>query len=88
MKRVLTPLASQKTRKKKAAIALARKLAVIAWAMLRDEEDWEPGKMIEVTESYGGKLPLDKEAFQAMAKKESRHKRFEPIKWLEPCMDN
>ncbi len=26
----------QKTRKKKAAVALARKLAVIAWAMLRD----------------------------------------------------
>ncbi len=31
----------QKTRKKKAAIALARKIAVIAWAMLRDEKDWD-----------------------------------------------
>ena len=32
----------QKTRKKKAAIALARKIAVLAWAMLRDEKDWAP----------------------------------------------
>ncbi|WP_419188479.1 transposase [Stieleria bergensis] len=35
----------QKTRKKKAGIALARKIAVIAWAMLRDEKDWEPKRM-------------------------------------------
>jgi transposase len=46
----------QKTRKKKAGIALARKIAVIAWAMLRDEKDWNPKRMIEVTESYG-KMP-------------------------------
>ncbi|MCA9136548.1 MAG: IS110 family transposase [Planctomycetales bacterium] len=42
----------QKTRKKKAGIVLARKITVIAWAMLRDEKDWEPKRMIEVTESY------------------------------------
>lgn len=35
----------QKTRKKKAAIALARKIAVVAWAMLRDEQDWDPSIM-------------------------------------------
>jgi len=34
----------QKTRKKKAAIALARKIAVVAWAMLRDKTSWAPGK--------------------------------------------
>ncbi len=34
----------QKTRKKKAAIALARKIAVVAWAMLRDKTSWDPGK--------------------------------------------
>ena len=65
----------QKTRKKKAAVALARKLAVIAWAMLRDERDWEPNKMIEVTKSFGGKLPMDEEALRNMPKKECRHKR-------------
>ena len=65
----------QKTRRKKAAIALARKLAVIAWAMLRDEMDWEPAKMIDVTKSFNGKLPIDEEAFGAMPKKECRHKR-------------
>ena len=34
----------QKTRKKKAAIALARKIAVVAWAMLKNETDWDPEK--------------------------------------------
>ena len=65
----------QKTRKKKAAIALARKIAVLAWALLRDEKDWEPKRMIEVTESYG-RIPLDlKEKLLEMPKKECRHKR-------------
>ena len=39
----------QKTRKKKAAIALARKIAVVAWAMLRDETNWDPKVMERVT---------------------------------------
>ena len=34
----------QKTRKKKAAIALARKIAVVAWAMLKNKTDWDPEK--------------------------------------------
>ncbi len=38
----------QKTRKKKAAVALARKIAVLAWAMLRDETDWDPLRMLAV----------------------------------------
>ena len=39
----------QKTRKKKAAIALARKIAVVAWSMLKHESDWDPRRMeIEV----------------------------------------
>jgi transposase len=65
----------QKTRKKKAGIALARKIAVIAWAMLRDEQDWNPNVMIRITKSFGGKLPMDEAAFQAMPRKENRHKR-------------
>jgi transposase len=32
----------QQTRKKKAAIALARKIAVVAWSMLKHETDWDP----------------------------------------------
>ena len=35
-----------KTRRKKAGIALARKLAVIAWAMMRDETDWDSTKLL------------------------------------------
>jgi transposase len=35
----------QKTRKKKAAIALARKIAVVAWSMLKHETDWDPRRM-------------------------------------------
>jgi transposase len=65
----------QKTRKKKAGIALARKIAVIAWAMLRDGQDWNPNAMIRTTKSFGGKLPMDEAALEAMPKKEDRHKR-------------
>jgi transposase len=35
-----------KTRRKKAGIALARKLAVIAWAMMRDKTDWDSTKVL------------------------------------------
>ncbi len=65
----------QKTRKKKAAIALARKIAVLAWALLRDEKDWDPKRMVEITESFG-KMPLGlKEKLLEMQPKECRHKR-------------
>jgi transposase len=65
----------QKTRKKKAGIALARKIAVIAWAMLRDERDWDPNVMIRTTKSFKGKLPMDEAEFQAMPPKESSDQR-------------
>ena len=65
----------QKTRKKKAAIALARKIAVLAWAMLRDEKDWAPERMIEVTESYGRMNPGLKEKLSAMTPKENSDQR-------------
>jgi transposase len=35
----------QKTRKKKAAIALARKIAVVAWSMLKHKTDWDPARL-------------------------------------------
>jgi len=35
----------QKTRKKKAAIAVARKIAVVAWSMLKHGTDWDPRRM-------------------------------------------
>jgi hypothetical protein len=56
----------QKTRKKKAAVALARKIAVLAWAMLRDEKDWDPKTMIDITETYGRMSPSLKESLQSM----------------------
>jgi transposase len=65
----------QKTRKKKAAIALARKIATIAWAMLRDEKDWDPRTMIQTTESFG-RMPLGlKEILQTMKPKELSQQR-------------
>ncbi len=65
----------QKTRKKKAAVALARKLAVIAWAMLRDGKDWDTQQMIRVTESYG-KIPTAlKESLVNMKPKENADQR-------------
>ena len=65
----------QKTRKKKAGVALARKIAVIAWAMLRDEKDWDPSTMIQITKSFGGRLPMDEATFQTMGPKENSDQR-------------
>lgn len=65
----------QKTRKKKAAIALARKLAVIAWAMLRDKTDWSPKKMVDVTQSYGRIQPSVMETLVNMKPKENADQR-------------
>ncbi len=65
----------QKTRKKKAAIALARKIAVVAWAMLRDDKEWDPSMMIQVTESFGKMNPSLKEALQTMKPKENSDQR-------------
>ncbi|WP_436715895.1 IS110 family transposase [Roseiconus lacunae] len=65
----------QKTRKKKAGIALARKIAVIAWAMLRDQKDWEPKRMIEVTESFGPMPAELKETLTTMKPKENSDQR-------------
>jgi hypothetical protein len=35
----------QKNRRKKAAIALARKIAVVAWSMLKHGTDWDPARL-------------------------------------------
>jgi len=37
---------SSPTRKKKAAVALARKILILAWAMLRDESDYDPERNV------------------------------------------
>ena len=65
----------QKTRKKKAAVALARKIAVIAWALLRENKDWDPKKMIQVTESFGKLAPELKEKLERMKPKENADQR-------------
>lgn len=65
----------QKTRKKKAAVAMARKLAVLAWALLRDEKDWNPHTMLHVTESFGRMNPSLKETLQTMKPKENSDQR-------------
>jgi transposase len=65
----------QKTRRKKAAVALARKIAVIAWALLRDEKDWAPKRMIEVCESFGKMPEKLKETLQNMTPKENSDQR-------------
>lgn len=65
----------QKTRRKKAAVALARKLAVIAWALLREGKDWQPLRMIEVSESFGPMPEKLKETLQKMKPKENKDQR-------------
>jgi transposase len=70
----------QKTCKKKAAIALARKIVIIAWAMLRDEKDWDPRTVIQTTESFG-RMPLGlKEILQTMKPKELSQQRHNHIR--------
>lgn len=66
---------TQRARKKKAAIALARKITVIAWAMLRDERDWDPKTMITTTEKFGKMAPELKNVLSEMKPKERRHLR-------------
>ena len=65
----------QKTRKKKAAVALARKIAVLAWAMLRVEKDWARTHMIQVTESFGKMKRELKQSLQSMKPKENSDQR-------------
>jgi transposase len=66
----------QKTRKKKAAIALARKIAVIAWSMLRDEKDWDPNTMLTTTRMFnGGDITPQEETLKAMKPKENSDQR-------------
>jgi transposase len=48
----------QQTRKKKAAIALARKIAVVAWSMLKHKTDWDPQRAGIVAEESPGPRPL------------------------------
>ena len=35
----------KQVRRKKAAVALARRILVVAWAMMRDQCDYDPGKL-------------------------------------------
>jgi len=48
----------QKSRRKKAGIALARKLAVIAWAMMRDETDWDITRLMPDCLSEDGAIKV------------------------------
>jgi len=69
-------IGKQKTRKKKAAIALARKIAVVAWAMLRDEKDWDPSTMLTTTRMFnGGDITSQEETLNAMQPKENSDQR-------------
>ncbi len=65
----------QRTRKKKAAVALARKIAVLAWALMRDDKDWDPKRMIDVTESFGRMSPTLKATLSEMKPKENSDQR-------------
>ena len=52
-----------------------RKISVIAWALLRDDKDWEPKRMIEVTESFGKMPDALKVTLQSMKPKENSDQR-------------
>jgi transposase len=48
----------QKSRRKKAGIALARKLAVVAWAMMRDETTWDIARLMPECELEQGAIKV------------------------------
>lgn len=48
----------QSTRKKKAGVALARKIAVVAWAMMRDEKDWEPQRIHRIWQQQADRIQV------------------------------
>jgi transposase len=49
----------QKNRRKKAAVALARKLAVVAWSMLKHGTDWDPTRVVGFQKPKPGDRPGD-----------------------------
>ena len=52
----------QTTRRKKAGIALARKIAVVAWAMMRDESQWDPHRLLPESEAEQAAIKVTQQA--------------------------
>ena len=48
----------QTTRHKKANVAVARKIAVIAWAMMRDQSDWQPEKIHRAWQNQNDRIKV------------------------------
>ena len=71
-----------KTRRKKAAIALARKICVVAWAMMRDETVWDQSKVLpsapEADTSEATAASKKETAKQKSAKQKPKLKRAAP----------
>ncbi|TWT78656.1 Transposase IS116/IS110/IS902 family protein [Planctomycetes bacterium CA13] len=70
-----------KTRRKKAGIALARKIAVVAWAMMRDQQAWDQSKALQEAVTDPGTQELMEEAtepHEAKPKKKAKLLRAKP----------
>ncbi|MFN3192839.1 MAG: IS110 family transposase [Aureliella sp.] len=68
----------QSTRKKKAGIALARKIAVVAWAMMRDESRWEPDKIHKKWSTQSDHIKVSQQPSQPPGVLRSRPKEIAP----------
>lgn len=68
----------QSTRKKKAGIALARKIAVVAWAMMRDECDWQPEKIHTAWQDQADRFKVTQSPNLPAGPLRSRPKECEP----------
>ncbi len=74
------------TRKKKAGIALARKIAVIAWAMMRDECDWQPDKIHKLWREQADRIKVNQGPNLSPGVLRSRPANCEPVTELpRPC---
>ncbi len=74
----------QSTRKKKAGIALARKIAVVAWAMMRDETNWDPAKIHKAWLEQQDRIKVRQGPNLPPGVLRSRPKACEPIEEPEP----
>ena len=69
----------QSTRKKKAGVALARKIAVVAWAMMRDASNWEPKKIHKAWQQHDDRIKVTQGPNQPPGILISRCKTTEPV---------
>ncbi len=77
----------QTTRKKKAGVAMARKIAVVAWAMMRDETNWQPETIHRAWKEQEDRIKVRQEPNLPPGVLRSRPKDCEPADALAATLE-